>query len=85
MGHRLAIQLKCGLTARLNTRADMQINVVILAGCALNQRVVYSICGPITAFAAHVAGLYVGNAFIELTDAEASAVFGFLGLAGWKA
>jgi hypothetical protein len=85
MAHRLAIELASGITARLNTRADCLVNVVITAGRGLHQRVVYSACFPIERFTKRAPGLFIDNAFVELTDAEGAAVFGFLTLAGWKA
>ncbi len=85
MAHRLAIELACGITARLNTRADRLVNVLITAGRGPHERLVYSACFPLERFTKRAPGLWIDNSLVELTDAEADAVFGFLGLAGWKA
>jgi hypothetical protein len=83
MAHRLAIELACGVTARLNTRAPAHINVVTTAGKGLQQRVTFGKVMPLASVTVCKGGLSLGGAFLALNGDEFSAVIGFLRLAGW--
>jgi len=84
MANQLSLDLSRGPVVRI-TRLTSGVDITVLNGVGLQQRIVLSRMVALGDLRQHPGGLLIGNAILPLADDEASALFAFLRLAGWKA